>query len=138
MSKKNATFSSYERTYTIVDMKPEVYLDLIELDDKHYQVKRMSLKNLSENELIKVKVTMNSRLFIDEWTNGELEIKIDKSLIDADSKIRILFENDANYKVSNELGKQNLEKLASTDLPANATTKHAKSGPHQEFNVKVN
>lgn len=101
--KRNLTTSTYERTYTFSiddEIKPEThYLDLIELDEKHYQLKRIAFKNLNQS-LIKGKLLINNRLYLKEWTNSEIQINIDKNLIDRNGKFKILFKSDDKFKVS--------------------------------------
>ena len=126
-NKQNSTISNYERTYTFAmrdELKPEVnYLDLIELDENHYRLRRLNFKNTNQNS-IKSKLLINSRLYLNEWTNGELEISIDKNLLDVgDYKMKIIFENDATYKVANN---------------SKRTHKKVDKSNFDEFNEKVN
>lgn len=112
---RNSTISSsasnYERSYTFSASGGSgsssssssgtqlFYLDLIELDEKHYEVKRIAFKTANP-KLLRAKLLINSRLYADEWANAQLEIRIDRSLLDTAAKIRLFFENERDFKLS--------------------------------------
>ena len=92
--------SNYERTYTFsVGGSQAYYLDLIELDEKHYEVKRIAFRT-SSRSAVRAKLRINSRMYADEWANAQLEIRIDRGLLDAAGRIRLFFESDRDFKLS--------------------------------------
>lgn len=99
---RNATVSSYERSYAFSDggsRSQLFYLDLIELDERHYEVKRIAFRSSGQN-LLKAKLRINSRLYADEWANAQLEVRIDRTLLDSAGRIKMLLQSERDFKVS--------------------------------------
>ena len=101
---RNSTVSNYERSYTFSlgdgSARSQLfYLDLFELDEKHYEVKRIAFRTAGQT-LMRAKLLINSRLYADEWTNAQLDIRIDRSLLESGGKIRVLFESERDFRLS--------------------------------------
>lgn len=109
---RNASVSSYERSYAFSDTGSRsqlFYLDLVELDERRYAVKRMAFWS-SRQRLLRAKLRINSRLYVDEWANAQLEVRIDRTILDSSGRVKVLLQSERDFKIS-KTGEEFKEKV---------------------------
>lgn len=105
--------SSYERSYAFSDASSTrsqlFYLDLVELDERRYEVKRMAFWSSSQR-LLRAKLRMNGRVYVDEWANAQLEVRIDRTILDSGGRVKVLLQSERDFKIS-KTGEEFKEKV---------------------------